>query len=155
MWLVVAYWGNMGTICKRHFKGMFLKKIIFNFHSFFFENQHILRNVLMSNRRWAITWGNDNSFHYISFPIAIYETNLLNVTRQLSQQVDLVRKNTHIYFLKPQLTHWSLVTIYGDRDLGQHWLRYWLVAWRHQAITWTNVDLLSITSSGIHLRAIS
>ena len=28
-------------------------------------------------------------------------------------------------------------------DLGQHWLAYWLVAWQHQAITWTNVDLSS------------
>ena len=33
---------------------------------------------------------------------------------------------------------------YGNTDLGQHWLRYWLVAWRHQATnTWTNVDLSS------------
>ena len=23
---------------------------------------------------------------------------------------------------------------------GQHWFRLWLVAWRQQAITWTNVD---------------
>ena len=35
------------------------------------------------------------------------------------------------------LTHCGPVTSYGDRDLGQHWLRYWFVAWRHQAITWT------------------
>ena len=27
-------------------------------------------------------------------------------------------------------------------------------AWRHQAITWTNVDLSSVRSSSIHLRAI-
>ena len=47
------------------------------------------------------------------------------------------------------------MTPYGDKDLGQHLLRQWLVAWWHQAITWTNVDLSSITSSGIHLRAIS
>ena len=32
-------------------------------------------------------------------------------------------------------------------DLGQHWFRYWLAVWRHQAITWTNVDLLSIEPS--------
>ena len=25
---------------------------------------------------------------------------------------------------------------YGDIDLGQHWLRYCLDAWRHQPITW-------------------
>ena len=29
------------------------------------------------------------------------------------------------------------------------------IAWRHQAITWTNVDLSSVRSSSIHLRAIS
>ena len=50
---------------------------------------------------------------------------------------------------------WGLVTPFGDIDLGQHWLRKWLVAWRHQAITWTNVDLSSVRSSGIYLRAIS
>ena len=37
-------------------------------------------------------------------------------------------------------THSSLVTPYGDRDLGHHWLRWWLVAWQQQAITWINVD---------------
>ena len=53
------------------------------------------------------------------------------------------------------LTHCGLLTSYGDRDLGQHWLRKWLVAWRHQTITWTNFDLSSVRSNGIHLRAIS
>ena len=47
------------------------------------------------------------------------------------------------------------MTPYGDSDLGQHWLRQWLVAWRHQAITWTNVDLSSVRLSDIHLRASS
>ena len=53
------------------------------------------------------------------------------------------------------LTHCGLVTPYGDRDLGQHWLRLWLVACRHQAITWTNVDWSSVKSIGIHIRAFS
>ena len=53
------------------------------------------------------------------------------------------------------LTHWGQVMPYGDRDLGHHWLREWLVAWRHQPITWTSVDLSSVRSSDIHLRAIS
>ena len=48
-----------------------------------------------------------------------------------------------------------IVTPYGDIDLGQHWLRQWLVAWRHQAINWTNVDLSSARSHDIHLRAFS
>ena len=47
------------------------------------------------------------------------------------------------------------MTTYGDTDLGQHWPRQWLVAWWHQAITWTNVALLSVRSSDIHLGAIS
>ena len=41
------------------------------------------------------------------------------------------------------LTYWW-VTPCGVVDLGQHWFRCWLVAWRHQAITWTNLDLSSI-----------
>ena len=49
----------------------------------------------------------------------------------------------------------GLMTPYGSIDLGQHWLRKWHVAWRHQTITWTNVDLASVRSSDIHLRAIS
>ena len=44
---------------------------------------------------------------------------------------------------------------YGDIDLDQHWLRYWLVAWRHQAIILTNIDLSSVRFCDIHLRAIS
>ena len=44
---------------------------------------------------------------------------------------------------------------YGGRDLGQHWFRQWLVAWRHQAITWINVDLSSLRSCDVHLRTIS
>ena len=38
------------------------------------------------------------------------------------------------------IINFVLVTPYGDIDLGQHWLRQRLVAWRHQTITWTNVD---------------
>ena len=33
-------------------------------------------------------------------------------------------------------------------------LNEWLVAWLHQAITWTSVDLPSDVYCGIHLRAI-
>ena len=39
------------------------------------------------------------------------------------------------------LTHYGLVTLYGTIDLGQHWLRLWLGAVRHRAITWTSVRL--------------
>ena len=52
-----------------------------------------------------------------------------------------------VYHYKPNgyeqnlLIHSGLVMPYGDKDLGNHWLRYWLVAWWLQAITRTNVDL--------------
>ena len=55
----------------------------------------------------------------------------------------------------PHLTDCGLVTQYGDIDLSQLWLGQWLAAWQHQAITWTNVDLSSVRSYGIHLRALS
>ena len=47
----------------------------------------------------------------------------------------------------------GLLTSYGDIELDQHWLMQWHVAWRHQAITWANLDL-SVRSSDINLRAI-
>ena len=56
---------------------------------------------------------------------------------------------------KPQiisLTPEALGRKYGGIDLGPHWLRWWLVAWRYQAITWTNVDLSSVRFSDKHLR---
>ena len=53
-------------------------------------------------------------------------------------------------------THCGILTPYGYICRGQHWLRSWLVAWQHQAITWTDVDLSSsIRSCGIHLWALS
>ena len=52
------------------------------------------------------------------------------------------------------LTYCGLVTPYGDLEMGQHCLRKWLVAWRHQAITWTNVDLCLVRSKDISVRTI-
>ena len=49
------------------------------------------------------------------------------------------------------LTQCGLVMLYGNRDLGQHWSRWWLVAWCHRAIIWTSVDLSWTVFCGIHL----
>ena len=43
----------------------------------------------------------------------------------------------------------------GTKELGQHWFRWWLVAWWHQAIIWTNVDISSVKFWGIHFKTIS
>ena len=37
----------------------------------------------------------------------------------------------------------KLVMPYGNTDLGQHWLTWWLVALWHEANTWSNVNLRS------------
>ena len=44
---------------------------------------------------------------------------------------------------------------YGNIDLGQHWLRLWLGAWRHQAITWTNIYFSFLGLCGIDMSVIS
>ena len=41
-----------------------------------------------------------------------------------------------------ELTHCGLVTPYSDLDVGQLWLRYGPVAWRHQPITSTECWLI-------------
>ena len=70
--------------------------------------------------------------------------------------IDIVLLEYCIQISAPEgLTHCGLVTPYGYRDLGQHWLRQWLVAWGYQAITWTYVDFSWLKSSDIHIRAIS
>ena len=53
------------------------------------------------------------------------------------------------------LSHCGLLTPSVDIDLGQRWLREWLVAWCHQAIIETNFDLSLVKLYGTHLRAIS
>ena len=65
--------------------------------------------------------------------------------------------NVHRLLHSPRLlaVALSVVIPYDVQELGQNWFRQWLAAWRHQAITSTNVDLPSIRSRGIHLWAIS
>ena len=47
-----------------------------------------------------------------------------------------------IFVTSPRLvlSHCGLVMPCSKINLDQHWLKQWLVAWRHQAITWTNFD---------------
>ena len=43
---------------------------------------------------------------------------------------------------------------HGNRDLGQNWLRYWLVALQYQGIAWANIEFSSEKFGGIRLSAI-
>ena len=86
------------------------------------------------------------SFHYVEL------NNLLKfIYLWLSYKLHYF---THRKLLKYTLkTHCGLVTPYGDIKLGQQLIRWRLFAWRHQAITWSNVDLSAVRSIGIHLMA--
>ena len=39
------------------------------------------------------------------------------------------------------LTYCGPLTSYGVGDLGLHSVMWWLIAWRHQGVTWTIIDL--------------
>ena len=45
------------------------------------------------------------------------------------------------------LRNYRLVTTYGDQDIGQHWLRWWPAAWRHQVLTWHDVDMTLLANT--------
>ena len=59
------------------------------------------------------------------------------------------KERSSLYFV---VTH--LESIIWRHTSGQHWLRWWLVVWRHQAITWTYIDFSFVRLCGIHLRVI-
>ena len=59
------------------------------------------------------------------------------------------------YWICCTSTQWGLVMPYSVGDLCQHWFRQRLVAWRHQAITWTNVDWSLVKYSDLNIRALS
>ena len=62
----------------------------------------------------------------------------------------------YCYFFKigmPELiiAHCGLVTSYANIELCEDWLRWWLVAWRHHAIIWTNINYSCVIFCGINL----
>ena len=98
---------------------------------------------------FSIFWDNDQSVN----SLIIYMWTVFRFNRKYGVKLHLPIQARRQVSLS--LTHCGLVMPYGDIDLGQHWLRWWLVAWRHQAITWTNVDFTSIGPFSTHLRRIS
>ena len=95
--------------------------------------------------------------HWFAISEVLWHTPVGNIIGKCSryQSPNVFLKLCVTDICKELINHCGLVTPCGNRDLGQHWLRYWLVAWLHQAITWTNVDWSSVKSSDIHIRAIS
>ena len=57
---------------------------------------------------------------------------------QVGFMTTVVGKKSHRQHTFVDVSHCILLTPYGNLNLGHHWFRQWLVAWWHQAITWTN-----------------
>ena len=65
--------------------------------------------------------------------------------------IDLILKLLPLLPEANELTHWGLVTPYGIGGLGSG---NGVLPEGNQAITWTNLDLSSVRSCGIHLRTL-
>ena len=75
----------------------------------------------------------------------LWLVDILHTSFQIQIQIQIIVSTATYLRGRAILTEWNSthcgpVTPYVD----QHWLRYWLVAWWHQAITWTDVDLSSV-----------
>ena len=103
---------------------------------------------------WALRWyvcyaanvsdgiiSNTNSIYLVNITISTYPLAILLIPIfNLKSRYYFHYWNLVIWTKPSVYAHCCLVTPYGDRDLGQHWLRLWLVTWRHQAIAWTRDD---------------
>ena len=61
----------------------------------------------------------------------------------------------YVWILKSHCSDMNSLWPSDTTDLGQHWLRKWLIAWWPQAITWANINLQSKVFWGIQLKVIS
>ena len=100
------------------------------------------RNYLFE---YCVGFGQENYFHFCCAKCNIISGIKLHIFHSLNfdlkPQCKTVIKNTQNS--ESTLAHYDLVMLvisWSDIHQGHHWLRYWLVAWWHQAITWTNVD---------------
>ena len=94
--------------------------------------QHWFRSRLGTERIYSSPSLN----HFISCRIEYYKFANLDINIKVDSDAC---KRTVKYRGKgkmPKLAHYVQVTLYGDTDLAQRYFRQWLVARRHQAITW-------------------
>ena len=90
----------------------------------------------------------------MSIDPSIPETrNFLNLTMKIQGEGKMTMMETSSFPLLLFNTLWPSDAIWQQRSWST--LAQVMACCLHQAITWTNVDLSSVRSSGIHLRAIS
>ena len=104
--------------------------------------------------KWKFCFQTTQSLCFDSGFSSVHYGNKLNqccTTVHIPKEINVMKWYLSMKFNKLIVVRWP----YSDIDLGQHCLRYWIVACWLQAITWTNVDLSSVRYCIIHLRAIS
>ena len=108
----------------------------------------VINSIMLKKlQRWELGHHNKN-------PMLIYFSSLslqLGALMEFSKLHNEILGACMVSQGHNESTHCSLVEPYGNKDMDQHWVNLWLVAWWLQAITWTNVDLSSVWSQGIHL----
>ena len=118
---------------------------------------YVRRYISLDQCFWLITICKQNlmvqnSQYHVHRPCTKHHTELSSLNYMIRSR-KFYSNNWYPRHFK--ITHHGLVMPYDDIYVGQHWLRKWLVAWWHQAITGTNVDLSQVRSSDINLGAIS
>ena len=151
--IALTHWGRdkMAAISQATFSNAFCSVKMYGFWLRFlwslflsFEltiSQHCSDNGMTPTRRQAIIWTNDGIVYwciYVSLGLDMSQSIILLSIRPLGTTfIEICVK----YFLPRNilkmllakfwpfcsclcvLTQWGLVTSYGNRDLGQHWLR--------------------------------
>ena len=98
-------------------------------------------NVFVITEVSVVWFGHMMSWHQNHISMASPCTSLL----MMISNTDILAVGVTIL-----ITQCGILMPYGNINLVQHWFRVWLVAWRPQAITSTNIDL-KLTSTQAQL----
>ena len=111
-------------------------------------NLQIINCTRLIVSKTVMVWNKNNNKEFTTWPSSFLLLNYLAQKKPDRNPIAGNEDGNWIY-------HVGLVTPHGYIELGQHWLRDWLVAWRHQTITWANIDFSQVRFCGILMRAIS
>ena len=150
-------------LARQHFQVHFLEWKLTNFKWNFTEICSLGSDWQYGSIGWdtdawvgCIISGSDNSkapkSHYLN---EWWSRLLTHICVTLPQWVNLEPLKYGLILWGGHIMYFTLLCPSDINNLGQHWFRSWLVAWWHQAITWTNVDLprmITWLSSSIHSR---
>ena len=91
----------------------------------------------MTCTAWCVCWPRSMSPYGVTRPQwadSLWPNNAIWRHRSGSTMVQVMA----CWLMAQSYSGW--VTPYGDIDLDQHWFRWWLVGWRHEAECWPIID---------------